>query len=340
MPPYEGKASLLGEGISAKFENTLREGKEEVQPRPVLEFGVGRSWGRTLSLPKTQGRKYRSDSVPAISHGVQCHAEQGHYPETLAEQLFAPTPQDRKRVSRMWKTNGGCQYQTANAASSRPATAASTRQEIARRGCKRSGQGKRPCGETSQPSSQRSLSSSRASEAVQALEDKTSSLLDEVDSRVSRASNFKSFGAQGAIVSGLIKHLRAQSATPHRPESRFSSKTRVRPASAMSSQGIVEQVGPGYGASISGQHLGTLDRRSMLRFKMNIAATQPVLPPATPQLTGKARTARKRNLEIECPEGPAVPVAGLNEARSKFELSDKYNKETEIYINQYTSKKQ
>ena len=35
-----------------------------------------------------------------------------------------------------------------------------------------------------------------------------------------------------------------------------------------------------------------------------------------------------------------VPVAGLNEARSKFELSNKYNKETEIYINQYNSKKQ
>merc|ERR1712118_377683 len=93
----------------------------------------------------------------------------------------------------------------------------------------------------------------------------------------------------------------------------------------MSAQGQLEQHPAGMGKSTTGKMVGSFDRTSLLKMKVTLALSQPCIPPPTPQLTGKARTARKRNLEIECPDICKVDVIGLPEALAKFELSNKYN---------------
>ena len=102
---------------------------------------------------------------------------------------------------------------------------------------------------------------------------------------------FKSYGAQGGALTRLMSAKGARE-QPTRSHVR-------RPASAKM---VAEWRQPGQTTqSAVGNHFGTLDKTSVLRMKVNLAFTQPTIPPPTPQLTGKAGTARLRNEYVENP---------------------------------------
>jgi len=112
---------------------------------------------------------------------------------------------------------------------------------------------------------------------------------------------FKSYGAQGGQITRRLQSAKGPRGSPVKEAA--PQITRVRPATAKPSthRVNVEQREAGITNSRAGQYVGSLDKTSVLRMKVNLSFTQPTIPPPSPLLTGKAKTARRRNLYVEQP---------------------------------------
>ena len=274
-----------------------------------------------LSRPQKKGRAPRINTAtqrkeyPPPCNGVSTHMEQGHYTESRVEGMWDPNKVERKRVAKLWRSNRGCQYQTIL----RPQTA---------KFAKTSGASvvERPkrwplnFKEYSSPSPQRRAAStldgfeaydqspsvaprkakSRPHSAISTLNHTKNSRIPQREHNLRNSGfnldgkPFKSYGAQGGKLTRLMSAKGSREMTPKKSSTR-------RPASA---QYIPESREPGQSFSAVGQHQGTLDKTSVLRMKVNLAFTQPQIPPPTPMLTGKAATARERNDLVENPPPP------------------------------------
>ena len=53
--------------------------------------------------PNSENRK----EYPGCCHGVVFHMEQGHYTESKVEGIMEPSPKEKRRVKKLWKTNKG-----------------------------------------------------------------------------------------------------------------------------------------------------------------------------------------------------------------------------------------
>jgi len=219
---------------------------------------------------------------PPVCHGNRTHSEQGHYKANDCKHLHTQSAKEKQRTRRMWRNNRGCQYQSTGKFTSQSAERAATTLAA------RTAQKRRPA---TAAISRPKLDLQRIGEC-----ERTPSAWGEranqwAYSTYGQQQQQQQQGARDSGGSGFVIRVRAQAGGGAR-----------RPQSALESRGRGGASGVGF------NHVGCLDKTSMLRMKVNLAFTQPTIPPPTPMLTGKAGTARNRNIEIERPEEISVVI--------------------------------
>lgn len=355
------KAGLLPEG---GYKESLRNTKEADQYRDPYGFVPRKTVDKTRF---SGGKTTKPKEMPQVAFAnapKTMHCEQGHYKEKQFGDLFEPTEKEKQRVKLMWKYNRGCQYEpkprpvsavyrsqgaaggkkaaaavSKRASKARPASAMPASQ---RRGARIEhsipqyswGQSRGP----SEPASSgwgsdagsSVLDSERWGTEDENLEQEVAALADSLANKNQLLLQRRVQSAKGTR-KALDRRRGPSFLYDTERESRRAARKRPQSATVKpptENEGISSK-------SRVGRAVGHLDKTSVLRMKVNLAFTQPMIPPPTPQLTGKARTARKRNMEVEAPYAPGVPVAGLPESAGKLSSMGRYKKEKDVFINTY-----